>query len=188
MQTARTSKILRIAATLTLLWSPALFAENKGSQFGMLYGLSVPDAENTKQYYLFGLRGAAFVNPSVSFGGYFMQSDNKGEKSVTQKFRYSLTGMEAAYHIPSGGADTFFALRIGVTKVENTQGGEDLIFSPYHYGVAVGYDYYLGTYTSIGFEGSYLHVQPGRTEGSTLTFETKSFNIISFLMSLQIHL
>src|SRR5258707_875194 len=107
METAQASKILWIAATLLLLWSPSLFAENKGSQFGVLYGLSVPDAENTKQYYLFGIRGAAFINPTISFGGYFMTSDSKGEYSSSQKFRYSVTGMESAYHMPSATGDTF---------------------------------------------------------------------------------
>lgn len=178
--------ILWMCAALGTL--PAFADGGKGSQFGIVYGLSVPDAENTKHYFMFGIKGAAFVSPAVSLGGYYFQSDTKGELSVTQKFRYSVTGMETAYHMPAATGDTFVAVRIGVTKVENTQGGSDLVFSPYHYGVALGYDYFLGSYASLGFEGSYLHALPGRTISNDVIYETKSFNIISFLVSLQIRL
>ena len=64
--------------------------------------------------------------------------------------------------MPSAQGDTFIALRVGMTKLVQTFNGADLTYSPYHYGVATGYDYYITGTLSIGFEGSYIHVQPGR--------------------------
>lgn len=174
---------------LLVLVSPAAQADGKGSQFGLLYGLSVPDAQNTNPFRMFGVKGEAFLLPTFSAGGYYLQSDKSGQQSVANKFSYSLTGIETAYHLPSASGDTYIALRIGVTKLLATSGGNDLIFSPYHYGLATGYDFYIGEYLSLGFEGSYLHAQPGRTQNSSgIEFNEPSFNILSFLVSLQFHL
>lgn len=176
------SSLLMIMMAGALAWSPASHA---GSQFGIFYGLSVPDYENTKHYYAGGIKGMAFVTPTLSLGGYFMQSDTNGEKSVNEKFRYSLTGLDVAYHTVANTGDTYAAFRVGMSKIEHTQDDIDMIFSPYHYGVALGYDHYIGANFAIGFEGSYLHAQPGRTYEGGVPYETKSFNIISFLVALQ---
>lgn len=161
----------------------------EGSQFGILYGLSVPDADNTKTFRMIGIEGKAFVSPMLSLGGYYAQSDKSGQRSSQEQFYYSLTGVEAAYHMPSATGDTFIATRIGITKLTETMNNTEFIFSPYHYGVVSGYDYYLGSYVSVGFEGSYLHVLPGRTTDSAGAFyNSNSFNIITFLVSLQLHL
>ena len=164
-------------------------AADKGSQFGVVWGLSVPDADNTNTFNLFGVKGAAIISPQFSTGGYYLTSNKAGELSDTQKFRYSLTGVQAAYHMPASGGDTFFALRIGMTKLQkNISPSLEGTFSPYHYGIATGYDYYLGESFSMGFEGSYLHVLPGRTNISGTDHNQDSFNIINFLISLQLRL
>lgn len=173
---------------MILTYTPASYAADKGSQFGMLYGFSVPDADNTNPFHLFGMKGEAYINPLVSLGGYYLVSDKSGEKSSVDKFRYTLVGTEAAYHIPAANGDTFIAFRMGMTKLRMSPNQVDMTFSPYHYGLATGYDYYLTSVFSIGFEGSYLHVLPGRTVVNTVEHNQPSFNIINFLVSLSLRL
>jgi hypothetical protein len=158
------------------------------SQFGIVWGLSVPDADNTGVFHIFGVKGEEFMTPQISFGGYFFVSDHSGENSDADKFRYSLTGVETAYHLPSGSGDTFIAVRMGVTKLRMTPNGNDVTYSPYHYGVATGYDYFMTSWLALGFEGSYLHVLPGRTNVVSGTYDLPSFNIISFLITMQFRL
>jgi hypothetical protein len=163
-------------------------ADGKGSQFGFMYGHSVPDAENTNPYILAGVKGEAFFLPTLSAGGYYLVSDGSGEPSVLDKFRYSIHGVQTAFHMAASGGDTWVALRVGLTKVKKTVNSEDVTFSPYHYGIATGYDYHLGQYFSLGFEGSYMHAQRGRTTQSGTSVNLDSFNFISFMISAQLRL
>jgi hypothetical protein len=177
-----------IVLSLLISSAPAAWADGIGSQFGLVYGLSVPDAQNTKTYRMWGIKGESFIGPALSLGGYYYASDQGGEIAAVGKFRYTLTGAEMAYHIPNQGGDTFVGFRIGVTKLESTQAGTDLVFSPYHYGFALGYDYPLTSHFVVGFEGSYLHALPGRTEYGGVIYNEDSFSIISFLISMQFRL
>jgi hypothetical protein len=93
-------------------------ADGKGSQFGFMYGHSVPDAENTNPYILAGVKGEAFFLPTLSAGGYYLVSDGSGEPSVLDKFRYSIHGVQTAFHMAASGGDTWVALRVGLTKVK----------------------------------------------------------------------
>jgi hypothetical protein len=116
-------------------------------------------------------------------------SDKSGEPAQSDKFRYSLHGVQSAYHIPAANGDTFVAFRLGLTKVKSTPAvGLDKTFSPYHYGIATGYDYFLTSWMSVGIEGSYLHVQRSRTMDTSGRFEENSFNIISFMVTAQLRL
>jgi hypothetical protein len=177
----------RVLLTFILISGSAAFADGKGAQAGLMWGYSVPDAANTNQYKLFGVKGEAFFLPNFSAGGYYLLSDKSGDPSTTEKFRYSLHGVQAALHMNASGGDTFVALRMGLSKVKSTVNTEDLVFSPYHYGIATGYDYFIGTMFSLGFEGSYLHVQRGRTtDSSGASVNLDSFNIISFIGTAQL--
>ena len=181
---------LTILTALVLVWGTSFeaFAADKGSQFGILWGLSVPDADNTNTFHLFGVKGASFITPLLSVGGYYMASDKTGEVSSVEKFRYTMTGIEGAYHIPAAAGDTFIALRIGITKLKESPNGADATFSPYHYGLASGYDYYFNSFLSLGFEGSYIHCLPNRTTVNGVEINANSFNIINFLISLQLRI
>jgi hypothetical protein len=169
-------------------WGPALFAADKGSQFGLMYGLSVPDADNTNMYRMFGVKGEAYIIPQFSLGGYYLQSDHSGEVSASDKFRYNMAGIEAAYHINTTQGDTFIGFRMGMTKLQQNPGGVDVTFSPYHYGIATGYDYFITEQFSVGFEGSYLHVLPGRTTVNGSDYIQDSYNMINFMISVQLRL
>jgi hypothetical protein len=115
-----------------------------------------------------------------------MGSDSSGDPSSTLKFRYSIHGIQNAYHIPTQSGDAFIALRIGISKVNTNPSGSDIIFSPYHYGIASGYDYNINNFFSVGFEGSFLHVFQSSTNQNGLEVTQKAFNIMSFLVAFQV--
>lgn len=160
----------------------------KASQFGIAYGYSVPDADNTKAFHLGGVKGTAFLSPKFSFGGYYLVSDSAGQPSSTDKFSYSLHGLEATYHFGGASGDTFTGFRVGMSKVSQNPGGTDVTFSPYHYGIASGHDFHIGNYFSVGIEGSYIYVEKGRTTHSGTIYERDSFSVLSFLIALQLRL
>lgn len=159
-----------------------------GSQMGVMWGYSVPDAANTQPYRLFGVKGSAFLTPQITLGGYYLMTDNSGQPPNGDKFRYSIHGIESSYHIPNSGGETVVGVRVGMTKVHGKEGTTDLVYSPYHYGLAVGYDWYLFTKLSFGFEGSYVHVLKGRTTYGTGTIESSPFDMLNFMLTLQFRL
>ncbi len=160
-------------------------AAQRASQFGFVFGFSVPDANNTQPFSISGIKGEAFLTPMLSLGGYYLISDNQGAPSAEDKFRYSVHGVQTTLHVPSGKGDSFFGARIGITKVSTNPNQIDSVFSPYHYGIVAGYDYHLLSWCSLGFEGSYLHVLPGKTTQNGQSVQLDSFNIMNFLVTLQ---
>jgi len=183
-------RILGLILILLFCSGPA-FAQDAGgpgAQFGILYGRSVPDAENTNPFGLAGVKGEGFVTPVFTLGGYYLVSDKSGEPAQTDKFRYSLHGIQGSYRMPSAKGEAFLSLRTGITKLKTTNDGLDRTFSPYHYGVATGYDFVLLSWLSVGFEGSYLHVQDSKTTEVGARFQERSFNIINFMVALQLRL
>jgi hypothetical protein len=162
-------------------------AEGAGSQFGVVYGQSVPDADNTNARKLFGVKGGAFLTPTFSMGGYFFESE-KNQGTGGADFRYSLHGLEGAFHLGGGSGDTFVSLRVGLSKVRTDVVGTDAIFSPYHYGVASGYDFPILTWLYLGFEGSFVHVEKSSTEELGTSYSLDAFSVINFLLTLQLRL
>lgn len=169
-----------LTLVLGLVGPSAAWAE---ANAGVVYGLSVPDAPNTEHYMMIGVKGSAKVAPWFSTGGYFMLSDKQGQPSSTQKFTYTLAGVEAIYHSEQG---LWTGLRVGITKVNATANGEDATFSPYHYGIVTGYNFKFLSYFVVGFEGSYLHAQRGKTTSGGTTVLLDSFNIMNFLATAQL--
>lgn len=188
METIRPKILFLSLLSLIGTWSSLASAGDKASQFGVLWGLSVPDADNTNTFHVFGVKGQAFLAPVFTAGGYYLTSDKAGETGSLGKFRYTLTGIEAAYHIPSAQGDTSLAFRVGMTKLQRLAAGSDITYSPYHYGIATGYDYFVTGFLSFGFEGSYLHMLPNRTNLNGVDYNQPAFNIINFLITLQMRL
>jgi hypothetical protein len=181
-------RVSRLILFGLLLWTPQLWAQaGPGSQFGIVGGLSVPDADNTNGQHMFGIKGSAFVNASTSLGGYYIVS-TKEEGSGGRKFEYNIHGIEGAYRFQNNKGDTVLAFRAGVSKIHEDASGTPLIFSPYHYGLSVGYDYLFTSWFVMGFEGSYLHFERSRTTTGGTKYEEESFNLMSFLITLQFRL
>lgn len=180
--------VVTLLLTTTLnskVWAEG--ASGPGSQFGAMYGLSVADSDNTVAHRFWGVKGMAFLSPVLSVGGYYLKTA-EAESSGGQRFDYSIHGIEAAYHILTNTGDTSLAARVGLSKVETVQSNTDLIFSPYHWGVAVSYDYFLTSWFSLGFEGSYLHAEQGKTTVSGTDYRLDSFNFINFMVSVMLRL
>lgn len=168
---------------------PLSFAHAEGgSQFGVLYGLSVPDADNVNPHKVFGVKGSAFLTPTFSLGGYFLAAQTNDIGSGGTQFHYNLPGIEAAFHLGGSGGDTFVGARLGISKIKTQQSGVDVLFSPYHYGAVCGYDYLIASWLVVGFEGSFVYVEGSKTNAGGTDYNQDSFSILSFLVSLQLKL
>jgi hypothetical protein len=182
--------ILFLILILTIGTAKIAHAEGgaSGSQLGVLYGQSVPDADNANPRRFFGVKGSAFLGSNFSFGGYVLNSQQDiGTGGTT--FTYMVNGIEATYHLGGGSGDTFVGARVGLTKVRtDVVSGIDAIYSPYHYGIVSGYDFPIMSWFSVGFEGSFLHVEKSSTTKSGTTYTLEGFSVINFLVSLQFRL
>lgn len=165
-----------------ILISHLAFAEGGGSQIGILYGLSVPDSDNTTPRTLYGIKGSALVSPFVTVGGYsLMSGDMQGSGGRT--FDYSFNGLELGYRAESSGGESFYAARFGISKILTKPAATKIIFSPYHYGFAAGYDYFVLPWASLGFEGSFYYVEKSETVLSGTQYVEDSFSAIQFLVT-----
>lgn len=165
-----------------------LAADGVGSQFGGLFGVSVPDAEDVNPHKISGIKGDAFMSPTFSLGGYFISTYSNDIGSGATPFTYYLPGVETAYHMGGSSGDTFVGVRAGISKIKTVQGNMPLLFSPYHYGIYCGYDYFISSWMTLGFDGSYLFVQSDRTTKQGTEYKLDSFGILSFFVALQFRL
>lgn len=179
-------KHLQIITSLILCGGVA-FAEGGAGAVGFVYGISVPDADNSNPHRIFGVKGLAFLTPQLSLGGYYLDS-GKNEGTGARRFDYTLHGIEGAFHILNGAGDTFIALRVGSSKLHTEEAGTRLILSPYHYGLAAGYDYSVFSWLSFGFEGSFLHINSSSTTTNSVHYQEDSFGLMQFLGAIQFRL
>ncbi len=180
------SVFLAVALGLCLSQT-AQAADGAGSQVGLAYGLSIPDAEDSNPHYIAGIKGAAYLTPTFGLGGYYLNTSKQIGTGSTP-FDYSLGGIDAIFHLGGGKGDTFVSFRVGMTKVHTKEGTTKLIYSPYHYGGAAGYDYYLTSWLTLGFEGSFTFVEASSTNKSGTRYELDSFSVMNFLATLQFRL
>ena len=151
-----------------------------GAKVGVIMGYSVPDADNTKPRRNWGGVGSAMLNPKFSIDGYYLVADKQTGTSA-REFKYSTHGLGVTYHTEAGKGDTFFGLRAGLSKVETNDGaGTSLVFSPYHWGIASGYDYKLWSTFSVGFEGSFLLFDNSETTAGGTSYTEDQFRTINF--------
>ena len=167
-----------------LLGAPSALWAQQGSQgggyVGIIYGLSVPDANNTQDHILAGINGGAVISGRFSFGGYHFVS-NKKDGPNNSDFQYSLTGLEGRYNLTTGAKKVFVGLRVGISKIDTVANSTEVTFSPYHYGLVSGYEMQLFSMLNIGIEGSYMAFSRTDTETSGGTVNFSSFRAISFL-------
>ncbi len=135
---------------------------------------------------MFGVKGSTFWSSNFSLGGYYLLSRyQQGLDGIP--FDYTISGIEAAFHMPNGGGDVFVGFRGGLTKVHSTPAaGVDLIYSPYHYGLVVGYDFTLTGPLTVGFEGSYLHIEGAETTVNGTQYTEAKFGLMNFLVTLSL--
>jgi hypothetical protein len=177
-------KLLTLALIIFTSARQAFAAEGGGgSQVGILYGLSVPDVANVNPHEFYGVKGSTYLVSTFSLGGYyFMSNHTQGHNGID--FDYQMSGIEGAYHIPNGGGDTYFGFRGGITKIAASPSGQDVLYSPWHYGVVVGYDYDVASWLALGFEGSFTHVEASSTTVSGTSYTQDKWSMINFLVNL----
>ena len=172
-----------VLLALFVVFAAASFAQSgsQGSGYvGLVYGLSVPDIANTKTHQLYGVKGGSQVSESWGFGGYHMiSSEAKGPNSGD--FSFSLTGLELRSFLTTGEKKVYVGIRAGVSKINMVESSNDVIFSPYHYGIVSGYDFKLFKYFNVGIEGSFLAMQRSLTDSASNEIELKPFHVMSFL-------
>jgi hypothetical protein len=171
--------------SLNLLLSAQAFAEGGGAQFGMVGGYSVPDADNTNPHQLYGFKGSANVTGGIGLGGYYLLTGSaEGVSGGNTRWDYSLHGVELNFALGATSGTTYMAVRVGLSKVNTTQSGVDLLFSPYHYGFVIGHDYNFWGPCYVGFEGSYLRIENSSTTAGGTSYIIDKSNVMNFLIAL----
>lgn len=181
-------KFSRVMCLLAVIFLSDTSHAEGGSQMGILYGYSVPDADNANPHKMFGVKGTANIAGSFNMGGYYLVTG--GEVGTGgDKFDYSIHGIEGIFQLGAGGSGkTFLGLRVGIAKVRTEESGTNLIFSPYHYGPVCGYDFNFTSWLSFGFEGSFVYVEKANTVKSSVQYDNDSFSVLSFLATLQLRM
>jgi hypothetical protein len=178
--------LLVVVLFFVVVGSRQVFADGATGELGLIYGMTVPDADNTNPRAMTGFKGLAYVGSTWSIGGYYYSAGGSSG-SGGRKFNYSFHGLEGAYRIAAGNGEAFVGLRLGLSKLRTEPvAGTKLILSPYHYGVAAGYDYFIWSMMTLGFEGFYLGVDQSSTNYSGVTYEEKSFHVFGLMTSIQL--
>ena len=180
--------MLRSLLLLVVLLLPAIsFAQEKNGHLTLVGGLSVPDSENTRTHFVYGVNGGISVTQFYGIGGYhYISNSLKGPNDGD--FQYSMTGLEGRYYLTNGDKMVFLALRAGVGKINNNVSGVGRVFSPYHWGVASGYSIQFWRRLNVGIEGSFLAFGRSKTTSSGTAYELKPFHVINFLLVLALTL
>lgn len=132
---------------------------------GVQAGISVPDYDGADSRLGYGATAGARLGGEFGIGVYYMSSANEETiNQVDQDFNYDLYGFEGSFHFEGVADGAYVGARVGISKVEfaNTD------FSPTHYGLLFGYDYFLHEMWSLGLEGSYMRVEGDDTATADL--------------------
>jgi opacity protein-like surface antigen len=173
---------LMLALVLSVTTLSAQAAEDKAGFVGAVAGLSVPDADNSSARAMYGFTGGAKLGSEFGVAGYFLTSTKEeSANGINYDFKYNLYGVQASYHFEGEAIGAWFGARLGLSKVTTKAGTVEIDGSPFHFGVAGGYDHFLTDNLSLGAEISYLNVAKFNSTVAGVTYESKAFNMINFL-------
>ena len=159
-------------ATLTTLASTAAFAaEPSHAWVGGLFGLSVPNYDQTTSRGMFGITAGAKLGDNLGVGAYYLSSA-KDENGT--KFNYDLYGVQLSYHFDGEANGAWFGGRVGTSKINVGSSS----YSPLNIGAVGGYDYMFTDHLSLGGEVNWMSI----SESQPL----KSFSTLNFLAALKI--
>lgn len=163
----------RLLLLALMLFSGGSYAANGKIYAGGLLGISVPDHDDTSARPLYGILGGARIGGEFAFGAYYLVA-NKSEtiSGVKTDFNYSLYGLQGAYYFEAIDENAFIAARVGISKVEKG----DKTYSPFHWGLVAGYDYFVNEKFSFGPEVGFLFVHGEDTTGAQL----EGFSMLNF--------
>jgi len=161
---------LAALALSALISVPAFAAEIPHAWVGGLFGLAVPNADNTSTRGMFGLTAGAKLGDNLGVGAYYLTA-NKDENTIG-RFNYDLYGVQLSYHFDGEATGAWFGGRIGTSKIDT-----GATYSPMNFGVVGGYDYLLIDHVSLGGEINWMSI----SESAPL----KSFSTLDFLAAVK---
>jgi hypothetical protein len=175
--------IASAAALACLAPRPALAAEDPSGFFGVSGGLAVPSLSNTSARPQWGFSAGAKLGSEFGLSGYYLTSTkDESINGASSTFAFDLYGVQASYHFEGEARGAFFGARLGMSKVTETVAGASVSTSPYHFGVAGGYDHFFNDVFSLGGEASFISVGQADAAG-TGSLKTDAFNVLSFLLA-----
>ena len=148
----------------------ALAADLPHAWIGGLFGLAVPNANNTTSRGMYGLTVGAKLGDNLGVGAYYNTS-NKDE--TAGRFNYDLYGVQLSFHFDGDAVGSWFGGRIGTSKVDT-----GTIYSPMNYGLVAGYDYLFAPHVSLGGELNWMSIS---SSGNL-----NSFSTLDFLLALKL--
>lgn len=142
---------------------------------GGIFGLAVPNADDTTSRAIYGLTGGAKIGSELGVGVYYLtsQKDEDLTGGVKGKFDFDLYGVELAYHFEGEAKGVYLGGRLGTSKVRVGTPLGNVSTSPFHWGLVAGYNHMIGDHFSIGGEANFMSV----AEADNI----KSFNTLNFL-------
>lgn len=171
----------RISGLLTalILLATSSQAWGQSAWVGGLFGLSIPNAENTTSRGTYGITGGAKIGSELGAGAYFLTS---AKDEARGKFDYELYGVELAYHFEGEANGVYAGARLGTSKVtgSNVAAGT-FSTSPMHYGAVVGLNKMLGENFSLGGEAAFFQVASANTTAGLATVSIPSFTTLNFM-------
>lgn len=170
-------------AVLVLCGQPSWASpDDKRGFAGGLFGISIPDYEDTSARGMFGFTGGAKIGTEFGVAGYYLSSGKEeSAEGATFDFDYNLYGVQFSYHFEGEAIGAWFGARLGLSKVTSRVSGVAIEGSPLHIGVAGGYDHFIADNVSLGGEISYLNVADFNETVSGVTVKSKAFNTLNFL-------
>lgn len=180
----KVSRFVRTAALVIAISVPGLAKADPAGWVGGLFGLSIPNYENTTSRTAFGITGGAKLGSEWGFGGYYLTS-SKDDEGATGRFAYDLYGVEFAYHFEGEAAGVYMGGRFGTSKMTAGPTGSQVSTSPLNYGAVVGYNHFLSDNLSLGGEVNFFSIPESSATpaGSTTAVTVKGFTMLNFLAS-----
>jgi opacity protein-like surface antigen len=170
---------LLFVLALSFLFTGHIASAQAKGYAGVTAGFSVPDADDTSGRPMFGVVGGARLDGEWGFGGFYMMSSKEESADGNDfDFDYSIYGIEGSFHMEGIADGAFVAARVGLAKVEVGSAGATENYSPFAWGIGLGYDYFFTEQFSAGLEAGMMNVQ-----GADGTPDLDSFTMINFLVA-----
>ena len=153
---------------------------------GGLFGLSIPNYDNTSSRLMYGITGGAKVGTELGLGAYYLTSSKDEDAAVAggakQPFNYDMFGIEFAYHFEGEAKGVYVGGRLGTSKIK---AGSPVSYttSPVHYGAVGGYNKFLGENFSLGGEFNFMSVPESSVDVNGTSQKIKAFSMLNFLFS-----
>lgn len=173
-------KAIRLTALVLALSIPNLAKADPAGWVGGLFGLSIPNANNTTSRGAFGITGGAKLGSEWGIGGYYLTSS---KDETGGKFGYDLYGVEFAYHFEGEAAGVYLGGRVGTSKLTSSAAGTDFTTSPLNYGAVAGFNHFLGERVSLGGELNFFSIPESSTTVGATTSTIAGFTMLNFLAS-----